>query len=144
MIYCIVLDGCACQQHHTFARETPQRRQDLRLLVLQSVSLVDHHKLERNGQDQLNVLVEHLIGRNQHLKLVQLAIGEDAALRRNVRIELLVYGTRSSSLHARSIIIQDCVERGPLLHRPLPVRQCGERRHHQERTTTVLQVEQVV
>lgn len=44
----IILDWSSSQQHHPLAGQSAQSAQDLGLLVLQTVSFIDDHKLERN------------------------------------------------------------------------------------------------
>lgn len=51
---------------------------------------INHHKLEWDGQYQLNILIEHLIARDYDLEFVEFAVGQNTALSRNVGIKLFI------------------------------------------------------
>ena len=51
---------------------------------------INHHKLEWDGQDQLNILIEHLIARDYDLEFIEFTVGQNTALSWDISIKLFI------------------------------------------------------
>ena len=107
--------------------------------------LVQHDELEGDVVEHgLLVLLEHLVGGDQDMELVDLVGLEDAPFGGDVGVVPLEVTAGGPAFNRVRVVVKDAVKVGPVVPGPLPVLQGGEGRDYKERPSYALEGVQVV
>lgn len=140
----VVLNRGSSQQKNSLAGHPFQSCKYLGIFVFEAVSLVDYDVLEgKVGDDIGEVEQEDLIARDEDLELVQFG-GDSGAPHGDVVVVPLVVLDAATARLPVLVVVQNAVHGSPLLHRPLPVLERGERSDYQEGPLGVFEVEEMV